>query len=273
MLKLEILMSCMHQTDLSLIEESNITGDVLMINQAETELIEEIQQGNQRIRKITTAERGLSRSRNMAIQNALGDICLLCDDDECLEDGYESLIVEAFECNPDADVIAFQVTNKKTRLKKKKQKLGYLDCLKLASYQIAFRRRAIVDKNIQFDPLMGAGSGNGGGEENKFLWDCLRCGLSIYYVPVTIAVLLEKTSTWFFGYDRKFFYQRGAVTRYMMGIWLSVFYGIYYILRKRALYQDEISMLSASKALFQGILENPIACQKREQDGENKWIS
>lgn len=253
----------MHQSDFSLVEESHITGDVLIINQADDNCVANEKRGTQKIRMITTSERGLSRSRNMAIANSDADICLICDDDEVFVQDYEKRILEAFAKNPDADVIAFNIENKVTRLKKK-QKIGYLGCLKIASYQIAFRRDAIINKKIQFDIFMGAGSGNGSSEENKFLWDCLKAGLCIYYSPVTIAFLQEKTSTWFFGYDRTFFYQRGAATRYMMGTVLSVFYGIYYVLRKHALYKEDISMLQAIKALFQGILKNPIAKQKKQ---------
>lgn len=201
----------------------------------------------------------------MAIQNAAGDICVLCDDNERFVDGYETLILEAFRGLPDADVIAFGVTNKATRLAAKKQKIRYLNCLKIASCQIAFRRASILGKKIQFDPLMGAGSGNGCGEENKFLWDCLKQGLTLYYSPETIAVLHgnENSSTWFFGYDRPFFYQRGAATRHMMGLMPSVVYGIYYLLRKHALYRETISRGQAARELFRGILDNPIARQKQ----------
>lgn len=267
MLKLEILMSCMNQSDLSLVKESQITGNVLIINQSDSDCMVEKQYGKQRIRMLTTQERGLSRSRNMAIQHSDGEICLICDDDEVFADNYERLILETFESIPDADVIAFNVLNKTTRLKNKCQKIGYLGCLKIASYQIAFRRKSILDKNIQFDRFMGAGSGNGSGEENKFLWDCLRNGLKIYYSPIIIATLLEKSSTWFFGYDNTFFYQRGAATRYMMGKMLSIFYGIYYLLRKHPLYKENIQMIQAAKALYQGILENPIGHQQQKENG------
>ena len=267
-MKLEVLMSCMHQTDLSLVKESRISGDVLIINQADIDSVTKEQRGSQKIRMITTTERGLSRSRNMALQNSLGDICLICDDDEEFVDGYEEIILETFRNTPDADVIAFNIKNKVTRLSDKLQRIGYLSCLKITSYQIAFRKEAILDKGIQFDPFMGAGSGNGGGEENKFLWDCLRSGLKIYFSPTAIAAVLEKSSTWFFGFDKQFFYQRGAATRYMMGGLPSIFYGIYYLLRKHALYKETISMMQAAQELFRGIFENPIEHQKLKQCGD-----
>ena len=269
-MKLEILMSCMYQKDFSLVIESRITGDVLIINQTDDNFILEEKRDFQKIRMLGTTERGLSRSRNMAIQNSLGDICLLCDDDEEMADNYESIILETFRNTPNADVIAFNIKNKETRLSNRKQKIGYLNCLKITSYQIAFRRTPVLARGIRFDPLMGAGSCNGGGEENKFLWDCLRNGLHVYYSPLIIATILEKSSTWFFGYDETFFYQRGAATRYMMGGLPSIFYGVYYLLRKRALYKETISTIQAAKKLFQGIAENPIAHQKLEQNGDKK---
>ncbi len=261
-MKLEVLLSCMYQKDMSIVEHSNITGDTLVINQTDHEATDELQKEKQLIRMISTSEVGLSNSRNMAIKNATGDICLLSDDDEIFVQNYDQIIQNAFESLPDADIITFNVTNKITRLKPTVQKLSYLNTLKIASYQIAFRRNAILEKEITFDPLLGAGSGNGCGEENKFLMDCLKHGLRIYFSPETIAAVNTKSSTWFFGYDKTFFYQRGAATRYYMGSFLSLIYAIYYLLAKYSLYQAEISFLDAAKALFSGYLKNSIKQQK-----------
>lgn len=249
----------MNQTDMSIVEKSKITGDVLIINQTSRESSEELQTADQHIRMISTTERGLSNSRNMAIQNANDDICLLSDDDETFETNYEKTILDTFQKLPDADVIAFNVTNKKTRLKPVIQRLQYLDTLKIASYQIAFRKDSILKNQILFDPLMGAGSGNGCGEENKFLLDCLRKGLKIYYSPDVIATVQPQASTWFFGYDEHFFYQRGATTRYYMGLPLSIIYAFYYVVFKRSLYRNELKTGHALYYILKGIQDNKIA--------------
>lgn len=262
---LEILLSCMNQTDMSIIEKSKITGDVLIINQADHALTEERNKGNQHIRMITTTERGLSNSRNMAIQNAAGDICLLSDDDEVFTSDYENTILNAFQTLPQADVIAFHVSNKTTRLGPTIQQIGYFNTLKIASYQIAFRRKSVIKHQLLFDPLMGAGSGNGCGEENKFLIDCLKNGLKIYFYPAVIADLQPQSSTWFFGFNKDFFYQRGSATRYYLGSFFSILYGIYYLTMKYSLYRKDISFWSASAAFFHGYFKNNIACQKRLQ--------
>lgn len=257
-MELEILLSCMYQEDMSIIEKSRITGDVLIINQTdeEKEVSGKTEHGTARM--ICTRERGLSRSRNMALRHAKGDICLLCDDDEVFLPGYEKTILQAFERYPEADVIAFNLTNRKPRLRQTPQKIGYLRSLRLASYHLAFRRDRILQSGLRFDERMGAGTGNGGGEENKFLLDCLREKLRIRYEPEAIAEMREGSSTWFFGFDEAFFYQRGASTRYMMGFWPAAVYGLYYILAKYPRYRSTISPGKAGSALFRGMKDDPL---------------
>ena len=90
-MRLEVLISCMHQKDASIIQRTNIQSDVLIVNQCNENREERFDFKNKKgelciARMIYTAERGLSRSRNMALRNAKGDICLICDDDEILED-------------------------------------------------------------------------------------------------------------------------------------------------------------------------------------------
>ena len=276
-MQLEVLLSCMNQKDGRIAEKSGITGSALIINQCpdakEEGVPDTFQTFSDRVRMITTTERGLSRSRNMAVLHSAADVCLFCDDDESFIDGYEEIILQAFRSLPQADIIAFNVEGKQTRLSDKIQKLGFTGCLKLASYQIAFRREAIVRNRLFFDVYMGAGSGNGCGEENKFLLDCRKAGLSIYYVPQTIAILRPQASTWFFGYDWNFFYQRGAATRHMMGLWLSLFYGAYYLAAKRKEYGVQISPKRAGIALIKGIHDNPIERQMIQAEGGSRWKS
>lgn len=259
---LEILLSCMHQADYSIIERSQITSDVVVINQCDSIVDVEKKHISEHVLWVNTSERGLSRSRNMGIQFAKADICLLSDDDECFLDGYNSKIIQAFQELSTADVIAFKIANQPCKLKNQIQKLPYLKCLNISSWQIAFRRKSIIDHEIQFDPYMGAGTGNGAGEEVKFLLDCYRKKLNIYYVPIEIANVNHTQSTWFSGYNKTFFYERGLYTRYMLGFPLSIGYAFYYIIAKRFLYRKELSMGNALKHLIKGILKNDIQRQK-----------
>lgn len=265
-MRLEVLVSCMNQKDCSLVEDSAITTDVLLINQCNRDDMQMQLKGNQTIRMISTTQRGLSKSRNMAIENATGDICLLCDDDERFIEGYSDKIMEAFEKYSEADVIAFQVINHKCSLKNKEQKLGYFKCLKISSCQIAFRVESIREKNILFNVFMGAGTGNGAGEENKFLIDCYKSGLRLYYIPIEIVELKQETSTWFHGYDENFFYLRGVATRYMLGLFYSVIYAFYYSVRKRKLFAKNCSIKKALFWMLIGIKNNDIKKQVLKQE-------
>ena len=47
------------------------------------------------------------------------------------------------------------------------------------------------------------------GEENIFLFDAKRKGLSVWYVGEEIAEVMPAPSTWFKGYDRDFFFFTG----------------------------------------------------------------
>ena len=266
-MNLEVLISCMNQNDVSIVEKSRLTGDVLIVNQCQEEKTMEVWKKQQRIRMISTTERGLSNSRNMAVHASDRDICLLCDDDEMFSSDYEKVILRSFQRLPDADIIAFHVHNKVTRIKRA-CRVNFLQSLKLASYQLAFRRKAILEHGILFDPIIGAGSGNGCGEENKFLFDCLKKGLKIYFVPVAIAELQDSGSTWFHGYDQTFFYQRGATTRYIMGLLPALAYGGYNLLAKHSLYQNSMTLWGAAGAVFRGIISNPISRQKRMAEAD-----
>ena len=49
----------------------------------------------------------------------------------------------------------------------------------------------IIKSKLHFDVLLGSGTGNGAGEENKFLIDAYNAGLSIFYYPLEISSLHE----------------------------------------------------------------------------------
>ncbi len=142
-------------------------------------------------------------------------------------------------------------------------RLRFPQTMKVSSWQISFRRQRLLDANVRFDPLLGAGTGNGAEEELKFLTDCEKAGLAIYYVPVEIASVGQEQSTWFRGFTGEFFENRGATTRYILGFWLACGYALYYTLRKYSLYRKEISPWAALKATLRGIWKNKIGKQAK----------
>jgi len=260
-MKLEVLMSCMHQVDDILVRRSGLTGDVVVINQCDREGYAEYPTPRGTARMFFTRQRGLTRSRNMALEKARADICLLCDDDEAFLPDYADRIVSAYESLPQADVIILKMENRPASFPDRVKRLRFPWTMKVSSWQISFRRDRLLASNVRFDELLGAGTGNGAEEELKFLLDCERAGLRIYYVPAVIASVSQESSTWFSGFDLRFFENRGATTRYILGAGMASLYAVYYIIRKRPIYEAAVSPGAALRAVFRGIRENRISKQ------------
>lgn len=252
-------MSCMHQTDGSLVFESGLTGDVVVINQCDAEEYAEYSTKTGTARMYSTRQRGLTKSRNLAIAKSAADICMLCDDDEKFVPDYEYKILQAYQQLPQADVIIFKMCNRRTYFDDKIRRLRFPQTMRVSSWQISFRRQRIISAGVRFDELLGAGTGNGGEEELKFLTDCERAGLKIYYMPTEIASVAQAESTWFDGFTEAFFENRGATTRYILGYGAAALYAVYYVVRKREMYQQTISPSDALRATFRGIHRNKIS--------------
>lgn len=263
-MKLEVLMSCMHQKDAELVNRSRLTGDVLIVNQCDVDDYAEYATVTGTVRMFSTPQRGLTKSRNMAIRRARGDVCLLCDDDEVFLPDYEKKILSAYEALPQADIIIFKISNRTPSFPDKVMRLRFPKTMKVSSWQISFRRERLLSAGVWFDELLGAGTDNGAEEELKFLTDCQKAGLSIFYVPAEIASVAQVESTWFNGFTETFFENRGATTRYILGAGMASVYAIYYIVRKRKQYQRNISWHQALRAIFRGIRQNKIQKQAKQ---------
>lgn len=255
--KLEVLLSCMYQKDTSVIEQSNLQNvKTLVINQTNEDCIinQECSNGS---KLISTIERGVSNSRNMAITNATGECCLFADDDEFFVDDVADIIVDEFEKHPEVDIMIFKISNFPKGQRNCFYRMKRLDLLKVASVQIAIKLSSVKGR-VWFDEKLGAGTINQAGEENKFLLDCYKAGLNISYTPVEIGALRDSESTWFSGFSEKYFFTRGKILRYILGLPLTTLYNIYFVLTKQSLYKSNISPYKALKHLMIGSLTKDI---------------
>lgn len=264
-MNLEVLMSCMYQQDDKLIRSAGLTGDVVMINQCNQPGYREYPTVTGTARMYCVPQRGLTKSRNLAMDKAVADICLLYDDDEAFVPGYQEKILEAYEDFPHRDVVIFKIVNRAPSFPDRVIRLRFPQTLKVSSWQISFRRERLLSSGVRFDELLGAGTGNGAEEELKFLIDCEKAGLQIWYVPVEIATVAQTQSTWFDGFTETFFENRGATTRYILGAGIASVYALYYVICKRKLYRETISTRQALRAIFRGIRENKIEKQANEE--------
>ncbi|MDM8218951.1 glycosyltransferase family A protein [Parasutterella secunda] len=259
--KIEVIMSCLNLQDESILLDGNIQSDILIINQCDNTSFKTFSFKDKngefhRVRIFSIKQRGLSQSRNLAIDYAEGEILLIADDDEKFIDNYPEIVLNAYKQNQSADLILFDIVSNRPRHKSKlKQfKVGYIDAMRTSSQQISFRRASIIEKKIRFDISMGAGTGNGGGEENRFLFDCLKQKLDIIFIPQLIAQVNHKDSSWFDGYTEEYFINRGYSSKKLLGFFLGFLYVIEWSVAKYYLYKNNMSIAQAVWLQTKGLL-------------------
>lgn len=255
-MKLSVLLSAMFLKDENYIDSLNINSDCVVINQCDDEaqsVISHSTPGGEKINVcyVKTRERGLSKSRNMAIAHSDGDVCILCDNDVEYEAGYEKMITSAYERHPDADVIVFFIKRpeRSTPVFDRDKRMGYLSVLKIFSPEVSFKKESI--KGIRFNESFGAGAKYIMGEENIFLYECLKRHLKVIYVPCKIASVRQEESTWFKGYTQEFFISRGANYAAMSRLF-SIVLILQFALRKKSLYSDRFTTGQTIKMMFRG---------------------
>lgn len=248
----------MYQEGAKIIERSNIQSDVVVVNQCDEEKTETFTFKNKKgeicsAKVIHTKERGLSRSRNMALRNACGDIAILCDDDEVFADDYVECVTEAYKKFPAVDGFLFATRTPNRRYSNKIFRIRFFDVFSIFSPQITFRVKSVKDVNILFDVTMGSGSGNGGGEENKFVNDLRHKGLNFYYYPYRMVTVSRKESRWFKGYTENWFFDMGWVHKKIAGTALATLYSFYALFRHRSKYKGNYSFFQVLQLMLRGV--------------------
>lgn len=212
MKKVQVLVAAMNQHDYSLLNKMNIQSDVIVANQSDFNRVDVFDyKGNQAI-YLNFEERGVGLNRNNALMRATGDICIFADDDMEYNNNYVDIVVNAFENQPDADVIIFNIVGRDVgkNLTTRKKRINYFNYLRFGTARIAVKLRPIRENAIYFNQCFGGGTSISHGEDNLFLTACLNRKLKVYAVPDFIAKLKEnRESTWSTGYGEKYVQDQG----------------------------------------------------------------
>ena len=210
----ELLCVTMHQNDFSKIKEMNINCDVVFANQSDRTDFSEKEFSGHKAKMITTSTRGVGINRNFALMYASADICLFGDDDVVYADDLEQKVVSEFESHPDADVIIFNLDSTDVSRTQKRytetRKCGRFERMPWGAVRIAFRRDSVRKANVFFSTLFGGGCVFPSGEDSMWLTEAKRKGLVFYVSKEVIGQVSFDGSTWFTGYNEKFFYGKGA---------------------------------------------------------------
>lgn len=219
-MSLQVLVAAMHQKDHSLPEKMNIQSDVIVANQCDWDSIERFTRQGHEVIYLNRNQRGVGLNRNQALLQATADICLIADEDVVYYDGYAKSVEDAYRRHPDADVIIFDMrilTNEGeiSNIIKREEFVGKKALARYGTVRISFRTESIKRKNIYFHRMFGGGTPHSNGEDTIFLSDCADRGLKVLTCPVTLGEVHNYSSTWFQGYDDKYFYDRGVLFAYL----------------------------------------------------------
>lgn len=217
-MKVEVLCTTMHQKDFSKYAEMNLQTNAVIANQADFNGFEEKEINGKKVKLVTTDTRGLSKNRNIAIENISDDTdyVVFSDDDLKFFDGYENIILEEFKKHPEAEAIKFNLNC----ISKRKIHMNPITIFHRANRRevtswgvlaIAFKKNIILDKKYTFNERFGTGTENFCGEDSIFLQRIVRDEVKLYASPTYIAEIDQENSSWFEGHNEKYFTVGGMV--------------------------------------------------------------
>ena len=255
---LEVLISALGKDAQALASGMNLECDAVLVDQGSRDDRYEFNTSEgHTVRTIESVERGIGRSRNLALEEARGRIVLFSDDDIVYSEGYAESILKAFEAHPEADIIMFNVNvseERKTYQIDKEIRVHKWSVGRYPAYAAAARLDSIREAKVKFSVLFGGGARYSNGEDSLFFMDCLRSGLKIIGVPYNIGTEVPRESTWFHGYNDKFFFDRGVLYSFLYGNVAGI-WAIRFVLAKRRTYAGQMKTSDAYKLMCRGIKE------------------
>ncbi|MBE6573333.1 MAG: glycosyltransferase [Ruminococcaceae bacterium] len=257
-MKTETLVVTIDQKDHSLAERMNVQTDTVVCNQSDFVSDEVFEYRGNKVIYINRNDRGVGKNRNRSIDNATGDILVLADDDMCFVDGYKDIVEKCFNDIPDADILIFNLIEKNPRRYRfrEPERIGNSNYARFGAARFALKRKSIIDSGVRFSTQFGGGAKYSSGEDTIFLKDCLRKKLKIYGVPYALAEIDQNAeSTWFKGYNEKYYYDKGAAYTALGNRFTATIYCFRYLIKYRSQYKGKHSFFRLYRLMIKGIME------------------
>ncbi|MCM1133953.1 MAG: glycosyltransferase [Clostridium sp.] len=260
-MKLQVLVAAVNQEVYTLAERMNLETEAVIVNQCGHYDYHEYLHKGRRIQCFSMEERGVGRSRNTALMHAGEELCLFSDEDIVFYEGYEKTVIEAFEKNPHADIIAFNFqvdASRRTYYNETCKRIRWYNYGRYPTYALAAKTESLRRANVSFSLLFGGGAKYSNGEDSLFLHDCLKKGLHVYAETAELGREVYRESTWFKGYNQKFFMDRGVLYHYLYGRLAGLFAFRFLFLHgvvKKSGMLEEISLGKAYGLMRRGIRE------------------
>lgn len=256
-MSVEVLASVMNQDMMALAERMQLGSDAVIINQCDRNDEAKMEYRGHTIRFFSFPERGVGRSRNAAIERADGDICLFSDEDIVYEQGYAAAVEAEFARNPKADMILFNIDveePRRTYFITERKRVHWYNCGRYGAVSFAVRRESLLRSGVRFSLLFGGGARFSNGEDSLFLKEFMSKGGKVYTAPVLIGREVSDQSSWFEGYQEKFFHDRGVLYHFLYGV-MAVPFSLRLLLAHRKTMCAEVSVGQALRWMREGIKE------------------
>ena len=256
-MRLQMLISGVNLDTTHVAENMKLEADAIVINQTDSFGFEEYQYKEHRIKIYCMNEKGVGLSRNNALLRADGDIVLFSDEDIVYNEGYAKAVLDAFEANPDIDMIFFNfevASDRQTYHIERPCRVRRYNCGRYPTYSLAVRRELLHKKGITFSLLFGGGAKYSNGEDSLFIKQCIKSGMKALALPVTLGREVPRPSTWFDGYTDKFFYDRGVLYKALYK-GLAKPLALRFLIAHRDIMLTDRKLMDAYKLMTQGMKE------------------
>jgi glycosyltransferase involved in cell wall biosynthesis len=235
---IEILIATMNRSNLDFLQSMFLFSgfynfNILIVNQTTKENI--LQSDFETVKVINVFDLGLSKSRNIAIKNATKDILVFADDDIVFDLKFSEKILKAFNKYKNFDGFRFRFRIETGEFSKKypesfKPNLNWFEVLNASSIELVFKSKSIHNV-VSFDENFGLGSFITLGEEAVFLADSKKEKLKIGFVPKTLTIHNNKTTSQVISNELKYFNQCAVFYRifkkkYLFWVFLKLFFDI-----------------------------------------------
>jgi len=236
---LEILISTMNRDSLDFLVPMFPSFDyskisILIINQVQNET--DLSSGYPNIRVINSFEKGLSKSRNLALENAAGKILLISDDDVVFKNRFVPKIIDAYNKHPNAAVIKFCALKFNNKSLDKysvhsESTLNTFDILNTSSIELTLNAAQVDFRKYRFDENFGLGGIFEMGEEAVFLSNLKKDGKKLIFEPQIIVEHNGTTSSDKIDILNRYFISGALFTKifrkkYIFWIFIKMFFDV-----------------------------------------------
>ncbi|WP_300491989.1 glycosyltransferase [Flavobacterium sp.] len=238
---LEILISTMNRDSLDFLDRIFTASPfysfrILIVNQ--TTAAHQLYSDYPNVKVINVFEKGLSKSRNIALHQATGKIVLIADDDVCYPEGFREIIVDAYNQNQSVPLICFQTltTDGKpfSRYPKRPVFLGKNDLDKVLSIEVTAQTEALREKNCVYNEWFGLGARFQDAETLFFLRSALYKGLKVLFYPESIVIHESYSSSDDVASDRLIYAKMaGFYKRFETGAYYYLLKYLFFLGRKK----------------------------------------